>query len=207
MTRVKICGIKNLSEAIAVSSLGVWAIGEIFAPSPRQIEVEKAAAINYQLNINVLKVGVFVNEKIDTLEYIARTCSLNIVQLHGDEPPDYVAELNLPVIKSFCVDGPVDPEYIMKWRPWAYLFDTYSPNLRGGSGNTFNWEWLKKVKGWERVILAGGLDHKNVASAIKKVQPMAVDVSSGVEFPQGGKDPVKIRKFLKAVKEADKNLT
>lgn len=207
MTKVKICGIKSLSEAVTACSLGAWAVGEVFASSPRQIEVEEAAAINHQLNTGVLKIGVFVNEKIDSVKYIARTCLLDAVQLHGDEPPDYVEEMGLPVIKSFRGNGPVDPDHVMRWHSWAYLFDTYSPDLRGGSGKTFNWEWLEKVKGWPNIILAGGLNSINVALAIKKVRPMAVDVSSGVEFSEGGKDPAKIKDFLKAVKETDKNST
>jgi len=207
MTGVKICGIRSLEEAMMVSSLGAWAIGEVFASSPRQIEVEKAAAINHQLDAGVLRIGVFVNEKIDSVKHVAQTCSLDIIQLHGDESPEYVAELNIPVIKSFSVTGPVDPDYVKQWRPWAYLFDTFSPGVRGGSGISFNWQWLEEIKDCERVILAGGLNYENVAAAIRNVRPMAVDVSSGVEFPQRGKDPLKVKMFIQAVQEADTDVS
>ncbi len=206
MTRIKICGIRTLEEAKMVSSFGVWAIGEVFAASPRQIEVEKAAEINHQLDTGVFKIGVFVNEKIDSVKYIAQTCSLDIVQLHGDESPEYVEELNIPVIKSFSVTGPVDPDYVKQWHPWAYLFDTFSPAVRGGSGISFDWQWLEKIKELERIILAGGLNHENVATVVRNVRPMAVDVSSGVEFPQRGKDPLKVEMFVNAVQKAEADI-
>ncbi|MDD2620683.1 MAG: phosphoribosylanthranilate isomerase [Syntrophomonadaceae bacterium] len=207
VTKVKICGIKTLNEALAAIDSGAWAIGEVFAASSRQIDVEKAAALNMELGRSIVKIGVFVDEKIDNLKHIARTCFLDMVQLHGEEPPEYLEELMLPVIKSFRLKGPVDPEEVRRWRPQAYLFDAYSNDAMGGTGKAFRWEWLDGTRGWENFILAGGLNQENVGHAIAKVRPMAVDVSSGVEYPQGGKDPLLIEQFIRKVKEVDINVS
>lgn len=203
MTRVKICGIKSIAEAGEAVRLGAWAIGEVFAPSKRQIDADAAAAINRQVQNTVLKIGVFVNEDIDTLCSLIRYCSFDLVQLHGDESPEYVQEIPVPVVKSFPVSGPLDVEEVRRWPARAYLFDTGSESQRGGSGRTFDWQWLDTVKGKIDIILAGGLNSSNVGRAIHQVHPMAVDVSSGVEYSGGGKDPLKIKEFIQAVKEAD----
>lgn len=203
MTRVKICGIRSLDEALAASRLGAWAIGEVFAPSPRRIEIDRAAAINRELNSGIIKVGVFVNEDVDELKRIARISKLDIIQVHGEEPPEYLEEIDLPLIKAFSLKRPVEPERLRRWPAWAYLFDTSSPGVKGGSGRTFNWQWLEAIKGWRNMILAGGLNEDNVFRAINCVRPMAVDVSSGVEFSRGGKDPEKVSNFIQKVKEAD----
>ncbi len=207
MTRIKICGIRNMDEARAAINSGAWAIGEVFAASPRQIEAEKAEALNRELGSSIVKIGVFVNKKIDDLKYIARTCLLDMVQLHGAEPPEYLEELGFPAIKSFRLQGPVEQAEIRRWRPWAYLFDAYSHTAMGGTGTAFRWEWLDEIRNWENLILAGGLNEDNVARAIAKVRPMAVDVSSAVEYPQGGKNPALIEQFIRKVKEADLNVS
>jgi len=205
MSRVKICGIKTLAEASLVHRAGAWAMGEVFAPSRRRIEVDQAAAINRELSGAILKVGVFVNEELDTIKYIIRSCGLDMVQLHGDETPELLAEIELPVIKAFSVTGPVDPDYVRRWRPFAYLFDTAINGSSGGSGRSFNWDYLQAVQDWPNLILAGGLNSDNVAVAIRRLRPMAVDVSSGVELTGGGKDPLKIEQFMQQVKTAEYN--
>ncbi|NLB87782.1 MAG: phosphoribosylanthranilate isomerase [Syntrophomonadaceae bacterium] len=203
MTKVKICGITNIIEAQIAINAGTWAIGEVFAHSKGQITPEAAARINYAVKYSpILKVGVFVNEDINELKYIAKNCLLDMVQLHGHEPPEYVEELDLPVIKAISVSSPTDIEKAYQYEAWAYLFDTKIDGLFGGTGLTFNWEWLTKFLS-QRVILAGGLNPQNVKEAIRIVRPMAVDVSSGVEFRYGGKDPQKIMDFINSVKEAD----
>ncbi len=205
MTRVKICGIRSLEEARMVIKYGAWAMGEVFADSPRKISIEQAEQINRQLGEDILKIGVFVNEKLESIKSIIKTCALDVVQLHGEETPEYAAEIDIPVIKSFSLTGPVEPDYIKQWKVWAYLFDTYSPAVRGGTGKSFDWRWLDGVRSDNRIILAGGLNSANVATAINAARPLAVDVSSGVEFPGGGKSLEKIEQFIMAVKEADKN--
>ena len=194
-----------MAEASLVHRAGAWAVGEVFAPSRRRIEVDQAAAINRELSGAVLKVGVFVNEDLDTIKYIIRSCGLDMVQLHGDEAPELLAEIELPVIKAFPVTGPVDPDYVKRWSPFAYLFDTAVNGSSGGSGSIFNWDYLQAVHEWPNLILAGGLNSDNVAVAIRRLRPMAVDVSSGVELSEGGKDPLKIEQFMQQVKTAEYN--
>jgi phosphoribosylanthranilate isomerase len=206
MTLVKFCGITRLNEAITAQRLGAWAVGEVFAPSRRRIDPESAAAINRSLDKEIVKIGVFVNEKLENLQLIIRLCSLDMVQLHGEEPPEYLAELPVPAIKAFSLAGPVNEAEVRRWRPWAYLFDAGSKTeYRGGGGRSFNWEWLAPIRGQERIILAGGLNPENAAAAVRKIKPLAVDVSSGVEHPEGGKDPARMEQFIKQVKEADRN--
>lgn len=207
MTLIKICGISNPEEAVWAGKYGAWALGEVFAPSPRRIEVEKAAALNRELKDGILKVGVFVNEELPEVKRIADYCGLDLVQLHGDEAPEYLAELSLPVIKCFSLQGPPDPDYLRQWRPCLYLFDTCGTAVRGGSGQSFDWEWLAELPPDIRFILAGGLNPDNVGTAVKKLRPLAVDVSSGVEYPGGGKNPLMIDAFINAVKEADVNVS
>ncbi len=207
MTMVKICGITRREEAVNAQRLGVWAIGEVFAPSRRRIQPEQAAAINRHLGDKVLKIGVFVNEPLDEVCAIVKNCGLDMVQLHGEESPEYLEELPVPAIKCFALRGSVQIDEVKRWRPWAFLFDAYNPALRGGSGQAFNWEWLQAISKSERCILAGGLNPENVASAIRQLRPLAVDVSSGVEAVGGGKDPHQMEQFMQRVKEADSDVS
>lgn len=205
MTLVKFCGITDVEEALTAQRLGAWAIGEVFASSRRQIDVEKAAAINAAVDKGIAKIGIFVNEDLNKVLDIVRACSLDMIQLHGDEPPEYLDEVPVPAIKVFSLTGPVDEIEIRRWRPWAYAFDTHSlTEIRGGTGHSFNWGWLDSLKDRERIILAGGLNPEIVPAAIIKIRPLAVDVSSGVEYPSGGKDPQRMEQFIKQVREADR---
>lgn len=209
MTRVKICGIKNVSEALVSIKSGAWAIGEVLAPSSRQISPEVAANINRDIKaqgLKVAKVGVFVDEKIDNLHYIIKATNIDIVQLHGNEPPEYIDELYLPVIKAFNIASADDFALAHKYQPWAYLFDTSVPGQAGGTGKSFNWEWLRDFA-FERLILAGGLNINNVERAIKLVKPMAVDISSGVEDETGAKDPQKVAAFINKVQKVNKYIS
>lgn len=201
MTLVKICGIQTLADALAAIEAGAWAIGEVFTFSRRRINPEEARWINQCIPPRVVKVGVFVNEKIENVDYISRYAQLDIVQLHGQESPEYTSEIKLPVIKAFAVEKEIDLAYIHQWRPWAYLFDS-GP---GGSGEVFDWSWLKPAKGMKNIILAGGLNGSNVTKAIQEVRPMAVDISSGVESC-GRKDPAAITRFINKVKDGDREL-
>lgn len=204
MTMIKFCGITRLEEALIAQRLGAWAIGQVFAPSVRRIEPEQAAGINRSLPPGLIKIGVFVNEKIERLLSIVRECGLDMVQLHGEEPPEYLEELPLPVIKSFALRDTADPGAIGRWRAWAYLFDTFSPEARGGTGRSFNWQWLDPLRGKVNFIVAGGLNPENVGRVIISARPMAVDVASGVEIPGGGKDQDRMEQFAERVKEADR---
>ncbi len=209
MTRVKICGIKNLQEAKLACDHGVWAIGEVFAPSPRRISVEEAVQINRRLNNSVLKIGVFVDEKVEDVNRIADRCRLDMVQLHGDETPDYIKQIKRPVLKSLAVKGPLTMNMLEPWQVWGFIFDAPRPagaKANGGNGVTFPWEWLEPIKGRQDIFLAGGLTAQNVGSAIHRVLPGGVDVSSGVEDFQGNKDADKIAAFMAKVRETDRDL-
>lgn len=209
MTKVKICGIKTLQEAQYACDHGAWAIGEVFAPSPRRISIEDALRINRQLDNSVLKIGVFVDESIERVNHVADTCGLDMVQLHGNETPDYVKQINKPVLKSIAVRGPVTINFLKPWQAWGYIFDAPRPagaKANGGNGVTFPWEWLDAIKGRQDVFLAGGLTVQNVDSAIRRVLPGGVDVSSGVEDFRGDKDAEKIAAFMAQVRETDRDM-
>lgn len=203
MTLTKICGIRTSAEADAAQKAGAWAIGQVFAPSRRRISPEKAAEINLHFP-QLFKIGVFVNEKLEIIRDIVEYCRLDGVQLHGDEGPEVVKKLDIPVIKSFAVEGPLDTLLLQRWQPWAYHLDSKSSGpVRGGTGRAFNWEHIGAAASRFRIMLSGGLNPDNVGAAIKTVRPWAVDVSSGVEFPGGGKDPDSIVRFVRQVREAD----
>lgn len=202
MTWVKICGIRTLEEARVVQLAGAAAYGQVFAPSPRRISPDDAARINRSISGGIIKVGVFVDETLETVKQVARECKLDIIQLHGREPREYLAELNYPVIKAFSVQYPITPDNLQGWKAWAFLLDAYSPGRRGGAGQVIDPDLLEFLGNFDNIILAGGLRPGNVARAIRLYQPMGVDVSSGVEYPRGGKDPAAINRFMQEVREA-----
>ncbi len=201
MTKVKICGIKNLNDAIFAVDYGADAIGFVFAKSIRKISKEKARAIVRKLPPFVTTVGLFVNETAEDMEATCRFCGLDAIQLHGNEPPDIINKLkDFKIIKAFRIQNEKDITQIKKYKPNAILLDGYSENQMGGTGISFDWKIAKKLKISIPVIVAGGLTHLNVAQAIKIVKPYGVDVSSGVETKPGQKDKRLIRKFIDAVR-------
>lgn len=202
MVRVKICGIRTWDEARAALDAGAHALGFVFAPSPRRIHPEAAREIIMKLPPFVTTVGVFVNEPRYSLLEIASFCRLDVLQLHGEEPPEYCHGISNRLIKAIRVKDIKALELIPKYRVDAFLLDAFVPGRAGGTGHTFNWEIARRAKELgPPIILAGGLTPENVAEAIRKVRPYAVDVSSGVET-NGQKDPVKIARFLEAVARA-----
>lgn len=207
MTRVKICGIRTGAEARAARECGVWAMGLVFAPSRRRIDPATAARICRGEGAGLLKIGVFVNESPARIRKIIQACGLDAVQLHGEEEPSIISEFDVPVIKSFPVFAPLEPGLLTRWQPWAYHFDSPGSKVgRGGTGCVFDWSHLARMAAGSRVIIAGGLEPDNVGRAIEMITPWAVDVSSGVEFPDGGKDPAAIQRFMDSVKEADRHV-
>jgi phosphoribosylanthranilate isomerase len=201
MTKVKICGIKNLNDAIFAVDYGADAIGFVFAKSIRKISKEKARAIVRKLPPFVTTVGLFVNQTAEDMETTCRYCGLDAIQLHGNEPPDIINKLkDIKTIKAFRIQNEKDITPIKKYKPDAILLDGYSENKMGGTGTTFDWKIVKKLKTSIPIIVAGGLTHLNVSQAIKIVKPYGVDVSSGVETKPGQKDKRLIRKFIDAVK-------
>ncbi len=203
MTWIKICGITNLEDASQACSLGVDALGFIFAPSPRQVSPDTVREIILHLPPSIHKVGVFVDEKIEEVKRIAHSCALNAVQLHGQETPEYCREIALPVIKAFRVRDARSLEAIEKYAFATVLLDAWSSDRAGGTGRTFPWEIAREIRPKGDYILSGGLTPGNVGEAIRCLHPMGVDVGSGVEAIPGKKDMAKMKEFVKEVKKAD----
>lgn len=203
MGRVKICGITNIEDAVAAAEYGADAIGFVFQPkSPRAITPETAKNIVSALPPFITTIGVFVNEDKLEIERIIRYVGLNIVQLHGNEPPD-ACQLNRKVIKAIRVKDLTDLEPLKRYNVSAFLLDTYSPHTMGGTGQIFNWDIAVEAKKFGRIILAGGLNHENIEEAIKWVRPYGIDVATGVESnKKGEKDHKKLKLFIEKAREA-----
>jgi len=215
MTVVKICGLTNLDDARLAWRAGANLLGFIFVPSsPRYITPLEAARITEKLTAEGCLapfVGVFANEPAKVVRRIAATCSLHLVQLHGDETPDYARSLGLPPIDPFGglpmiiarrVRGALPWDELSHFQPWAYLLDSYDPQRLGGTGQPWPWELLAEGgQKLERVIIAGGLTPENVGEALRLARPWGVDVSSGVEAGPGRKDPSKVERFIRRVRE------
>jgi phosphoribosylanthranilate isomerase len=202
MTRVKVCGITTVGDALRAADQGADALGFIFYPkSPRYIPPPEAAEIIGGLPPFVASVGVFVDCPSGEIDSIAAACSLTAVQLHGSETPEFCDRFPMKVIKGFRVRDARLPPEIDRYRTDAILLDAFVEGSPGGTGKTFSWQIAREAKKFGRVILAGGLNCENVRNAIETVQPYAVDVSSGIETAPGKKDPVRLAEFLKTVKE------
>lgn len=200
MVRVKICGISTVEAALAAADAGANAIGLIFATSPRQVTVPQAREIRQALPPFVSTVGVFVDAVRSQIEDAIAACELTMVQLHGNESPQFCMSMPVPVIKAMRVVDASSVEQILNYRVAAVLLDTAVPGIAGGSGRTFDWEIAATAASSARIILSGGLTPENIHQAISRVHPFAVDVSSGVET-DGRKDPAKIRTFIDRVRE------
>lgn len=196
MVKVKICGLTNLEDALAAAECGADALGFIFAPSPRQVTPEQVARIVAGLPPFVVKVGVFKDTELKTIQDTMSYCGLDLAQLHGSEPPEYCEALYPRTIKAFRA---VDSSFLVemaRYRASAYLLDGPRP----GSGQPPDWELARRAALQKRIILAGGLTPESVAQAISLVRPYGVDVSSGVESSPGRKDHKKLAAFIRAAK-------
>ncbi|MBZ0157200.1 MAG: phosphoribosylanthranilate isomerase [Alphaproteobacteria bacterium] len=200
--RVKICGITNLEDALAAVDYGADALGFIFfGKSPRFILPERVREIVSYLPPLITTVGVFVNEEPERAKETMEQTGLDILQLHGDEPPE-VCAVWPRVIRSVRVKELTDLKPLEIYRASAFLLDTYSPGQFGGTGQIFNWDIAVEAKRFGRIILSGGLNPDNVGKAIQRVRPYAVDVSSGIEREKGRKDLKKMRAFIERAKAA-----
>lgn len=200
MIRVKICGIADVASALVAAEAGADAIGLIFAPSRRQVSSLRAREIAAALPPFVSKVGVFVDEDHHRIEDIASACGLQAVQLHGAESPEFCAGFEVPVIKGIRVKDASSLAGLSDYQVGAFLLDTYDASALGGTGKAFDWSLAARAAQTHRVILSGGLTPENVMSALTRVHPYGVDVSSGVET-DGTKDHGKIRAFVRRVRE------
>ncbi len=206
-TRVKICGITNIEDALLAVKHGADELGfNFYSPSPRYIAPEKAAEIIQELPKHITKVGVFVNESAEKICEIAGFAGLDTVQLHGDETHEFVSELHsllsINIVKAFRVKDGLEFEHVNKFDAHYILLDSFTENEYGGSGEKFEWKFVDSISSLlPQTYLAGGLTPENVGEAIRKVRPYAVDVCSRIESEPGKKDEDKLRRFIAAVRE------
>jgi phosphoribosylanthranilate isomerase len=193
---VKICGLTRLQDAEAAVAHGASAIGFIFWPgSPRFIDPYRARTIAKTLPPFVSTVGVFVNQTSGYINEVASLVPLSVVQLHGDEPPAFAAQLSRPVMKAVT-----RLESAREWpKHVTLLFDVNDPVKRGGTGRVADWTTAAALARERRIVLAGGLTPENVADAVAAVQPFGIDVSSGVEASPGIKDERRIAALFAAI--------
>jgi len=206
MTKIKICGITNLEDALFAADLGANAVGFVFAKSPRQMKPEQVRKIIEKLPPFIAKVGVFVNEAPSHMAKIAKEVGLTSIQLHGEEIPEFCTSLApLTVIKGVRVRDEADINMLAAYDfVSAYLLDSFVKGRKGGTGMTFDWKLaLLAKKHGKPVILSGGLTPLNILEALKKVSPYGVDVSSGVESKPGKKDKKKVKDFIQKVRKYD----
>lgn len=207
MTRVKVCGITRPEDAEAADRAGADAVGLIFAPSPRRIDLRQATAIERVLSPWIVRVGVFVDAGLAAMDRAIAAARLDVLQLHGSETPEFVRkvreEFGLRIVKSVRVGDGLDLVRLDEYEVDAFLFDTYVPGRAGGTGKTFDWNlavpWARRV----RLILAGGLTPENVGEAVRRVRPYGVDVASGVEREPGVKDHTKMQRFIANVRQME----
>lgn len=209
-TRIKICGITRVEDALAAARAGADAIGLVFyAPSPRVVDIEAAAAICRALPPFVSTVALFVNEQAGVVRDVIGRVSPSLLQFHGDESADYCSQFTMPYLRAVRVGAGMRAADLLEFETRfasarALLLDAHVEGIFGGTGHTFEWSLIPEaMRG--RIVLSGGLGPENAGEAVRKVRPWAVDVSSGVELAgrKGVKDHAKITQFIEAVKHAD----
>jgi len=205
--KVKICGITSYEDAALALDEGADALGFNFFPaSPRYIDPGAANAIIRRLPPFIVTVGLFVNvDRVGDLEETSRLGGVQVIQLHGDESPEYCRNLSgWPLIKALRIGNePVQLDFD-SYPVRAFLLDVKDDVLFGGTGKSFDWNLAKGIDRKRPVILAGGLRPGNVQAAIRAVRPYAVDVCSGVEKEPGKKDPVKLAEFMNEVRNVSR---
>lgn len=209
MTRIKICGITRAEDTIAAVHGGADAIGLVFYErSPRHVSVAQAVQLAAVLPPFVSVVGLFVNAEADFVREVMASVSLDLLQFHGDESPEFCAQFDRPYLKAIRVKAGMDLlQCAVRYSgSKGLLLDAHVEGTPGGTGASFDWTLIPKSLPMP-VILSGGLDAGNVVKAIRELQPYAVDVSSGVEEKKGIKDAAKIVAFIKEVKQIDLQLS
>lgn len=206
-TRVKICGLTREPDLAAAVDMGTDAVGLVFyAPSPRAVEIEQARGLLNALPPFVTSVGLFVDAEPAFVRAVLSGVTLDLLQFHGDEPPEYCVAFQRPWIKAVRMRPGTDlRELVERYRgASALLLDTYDSAAAGGTGRRFDWDL---VPAWlaPHIVLAGGLNPSNVGDAIRRLRPYGVDVSGGVESAKGVKDRVKMEAFVRGVKDGDES--
>jgi phosphoribosylanthranilate isomerase len=203
---VKVCGITSPEDARAAAEAGADAIGLVFWPgSPRAVTVERARAIGDALPPFVVRVGVFVDASRDEMARVADGARLDILQLHGDEPPEALLDLPRRALKAVRVGDGFVPGDALRYegRAAGLLLDTRGRGTPGGTGRAFDWSLARGVRARARfLLLAGGLGPENVGAAVAAVRPDGVDASSGLESAPGEKDHHRVRAFVAAARAA-----
>src|SRR5450631_1471750 len=202
--KVKICGVTNVADALAAAEAGADMIGlNFYEKSPRHITLATAVEISRALPPFVLRVGVFVNPQEALVTRAIGECNLSLLQFHGDEAPELCTQFNLMSMKAIRVGDVESLKQLANYQTDAFLLDAHSKSGLGGTGETFNWDLAIEARKFNKpIFLAGGLTPENVAEAVRKVRPFAVDVSSGVESAPGKKDHAKVKAFVNAAKSA-----
>jgi len=202
--RVKICGITRIEDLTAACSAGADALGFVFhAASPRNLAIDQAAVLVKALPPFVQSVGLFVDAKPYVIEAVLKAVPLDMLQFHGDESPEFCGQFGRPYIKAIRVREGVD---LVKYAA-AYedsrglLLDAHVPGMAGGTGHRFDWSLIPAGLS-KPIVLSGGLTPDNVAAAIRRVKPWAVDVSSGVEQAKGVKDTARVLAFVERARSA-----
>jgi len=205
MTRVKICGITRIEDALAAASAGAHAVGFVFyAKSPRNVTIEAAIELCAALPPFITTVGLFVDADAKAVDTVLSAVPLDLLQFHGEEPAAYCRQFGRPYLKAARVRPGLDlVQYAATYESAkALLLDAYVPDKAGGTGTTFDWRLIPRDLPLP-IVLSGGLTPSNVSDAVKAIRPWAVDVSSGVEASPGIKDATKISEFIKGVHYAD----
>lgn len=201
MTRIKVCGLTNLGDALAAVELGADALGFVFAErSKRKADPETVAKIIREIPPFISTVGVFRDQPLSEVRGIMEAAGLCVAQLHGAESLRYMEELGRPALKALSVAGMGD---LQKMRDYPGVKSFLLDSGEGGTGEVFDWSVAVKAAETAKIALAGGLTPDNVERAVKVVRPWAVDVCSGVEKSFGIKDHGKLRSFIAGVKAAD----
>lgn len=205
MTPVKICGITNQEDALCAIQCGAAALGFIFyPPSPRYIKPDDAKIIISSLPKQIVSVGVFVNEAMEEIHRIMKHCGLDMLQLHGDESPEFCRKFPASrIIKAVELKNEDDLNRAFQYDVSGILVDTRHAGLYGGTGKQSNWEMACRLKDKKLLILSGGLNEGNIAEALQRVAPGALDINSGVEIAPGKKDHSKLKKIFNVINEAD----
>ncbi len=208
---IKVCGLTNIDDALAAMEAGATHLGFNFYPkSLRYIAPRQCANIISSLVIghsSFIAVGIFVNESPAHIAAILDDCSLDLAQLHGDETPEMLAQLQGRAFKAFRGIGDQHAAYAPEGRAPAFLIDAHSPALYGGTGRVADWNAAQTLAATYPIFLAGGLTPENVAQAIAQVRPWGVDVASGVESAPGKKDHAKIQAFIQNARLAFDKVT
>ena len=204
-TRVKICGITNLDDALSAVDAGCDALGFVFyAKSPRMVTPEQAADIISKLPAFVTSVALFVNESAEVVNQVIATTGIDLLQFHGYESAEFCSRFSRPYIKALRMKPELDltAQFETYASSQGILLDAYTPGIPGGTGEMFDWSRIPDELA-TKIILAGGLSAVNVAEAIAQVSPYAVDVSGGVEASKGIKDSSKMTDFMNEVYRAN----